>query len=160
MHVHTYSGHTFYRLSTQLREDNVYIHVPVCWQGVPVQGPTPSHDMFNLNHTVENPSPSPPTCSKLFTVKQVFGIQLKCLLVTACKWSLGQGNIFRSVCQEFCSQWGSTWAGTPLDQVHPPGTRYTPWDQNPPGLGTPPRTRYTPLGPEPPPGPGTPPRTR
>ena len=63
----------------------------------------------------------------------------------------------------------------PRDQVHPPGTRYTPL-----GPGTPPRTRYTPLGPGTPPqdqvhppgpctppgtrytppGPGTPPRTR
>ena len=25
---------------------------------------------------------------------------------TPCKWSLGQGNIFRSVCQEFCPQGG------------------------------------------------------
>ena len=76
----------------------------------------------------------------------------------------------------------STWAGIPQDQVHPPGTRYTPWtrytapgtrythsprtiyihplgpgtppwDQvHPPGPGTPP-TRYTPR-------PGTPPGTR
>ena len=64
-------------------------------------------------------------------------------------------------------------------QVHPPGTRYTPWagtspwDQlhppthPPPWSDTPPRTRYTPLGPgtppgqvhPPPQGPGTPPRT-
>ena len=60
---------------------------------------------------------------------------------------------------------GSTWAGTPLDQVHPLG-RYTPrpgttsWAGTPPGPGTPPgrytpQTRYTPL-----PGPGIPPRTR
>ena len=58
----------------------------------------------------------------------------------------------------------------PRDQVHPPGTRYTPWDQvHLPGPGTPPRpgtppSRYTPpvpgtpsLGPgTPSPGPGTP----
>ena len=52
-------------------------------------------------------------------------------LFTARKRSLGQGNIFRSVCQEFCLQRGSTWH---------PQTRYTP----PPGPGTPPGTRYTP----------------
>ena len=68
---------------------------------------------------------------------------------------------------------------SPLDQVHPPGTRYTPGPGTPPRTrytpqpGTPPdqvhptpppRTRYTPLGPgtppdqvHPPPGPGTPP---
>ena len=41
----------------------------------------------------------------------------------------------------------------PLDQVHPPGTRYTPQDKvHPPGPGTPSQTRYT----LPPPGPGTP----
>ena len=50
--------------------------------------------------------------------------------VTARKRCLGQGNIFRSVCQEFCPQEGSTWAGTP-----PGPGRYTP------------QTRYTPLGP-------------
>ena len=75
--------------------------------------------------------------------------------------------------------------GTPLDQVHPSRTRYTPWDQvqlppdqvhphhtqdqvHPPwtrctplGPGAPPGTRYTPLGPGTPPlgpGTGTPPR--
>ena len=51
---------------------------------------------------------------------------------------------------------------TPLwDQVHPPGTRYTPQDQvHPPRPGTPPRTRYTPWDQVHPPGQGTPPQTR
>ena len=49
---------------------------------------------------------------------------------------------------------------TPRDQVHPPGTRYTPWDQvhppppdqvHPPGPGAPPWDQVHP------PGPGTPP---
>ena len=88
------------------------------------------------------------------------------LLITARKRSLRQGNIFRSVCQEFCS-WGV--GGLPV-QVSP-RTRYTP------GPGTPPRTRYTPrtryipqagIPPRPgtpprqvhPAGPGTPPGTR
>ena len=40
--------------------------------------------------------------------KRAERILLECILVTACKRSLGQGNIFRSVCQEFCSQ-GEGW---------------------------------------------------
>ena len=58
-----------------------------------------------------------------------------------------EGYVFTRVC---LSTVGSTWAGTPQDQVHPPGpgilprTRYTSWDQvHPPGPGTPPGTRYT-----------------
>ena len=65
---------------------------------------------------------------------------------------LGQGNIFRSVCQEFCPRGGSTWAGTPPlgrytpRQVHHPD-RYTPQAGTPPRqvhplAGTPPG-RYT-----------------
>ena len=52
-------------------------------------------------------------------------------IFTARKRSLGQGNIFSSVCQEFYSQGGvprqvppragtPPWAGTPPAQVHPP----------------------------------------
>ena len=75
------------------------------------------------------------------------------LIFTARKRSLGQGSIY--TCLSFCSQGGSTWAGThprsrytprtryTPDQVHPP-TRYTPWTRYTP------QTRYTP-------GPGTPP---
>ena len=55
------------------------------------------------------------------------------------KRSFGQGNIFTPVCHSVHRGGG----GVP-DQVHPPGTRYTP-----PGPGTPPGTRYNP-----------PPRTR
>ena len=62
-------------------------------------------------------------------------------IITACKRSLGQGNIFRSMCQEGTPGAGTApgpWtrytpqAGTPReqvnpqDQVHHPGTRYTP----------------------------------
>ena len=38
---------------------------------------------------------------------------------------LGQGNIFRSVCQEFCPQ-GGVWADTPrgVDTHPPPGSRH------------------------------------
>ena len=38
--------------------------------------------------------------------KRAVRILLEWILVTACKRSLGQGNIFRSVCQEFCSRGG------------------------------------------------------
>ena len=91
-------------------------------------------------------------------------------IITARKRSLGQGNIFIGVCQEFCSQGGvpgqvPLWdqvhpplgpgTPTPQDQVHPPEQtplEQTPTDQVhppdqvhlPPGPGTPPRTRYTP----------------
>ena len=50
---------------------------------------------------------------------------------------LGQGYIFTGICDSV-HRGGSTWAGTP------PGTRYTPQDQVPPGPGTPSGTRYTP----------------
>ena len=69
---------------------------------------------------------------------------------------LGQGNIFTSVCQEFCPRGGGGLPQcmlgytihpppgparqTPPDQADPPGTR-----QTPPGAGDPPpRTRQTP----------------
>ena len=57
------------------------------------------------------------------------------LLFTARKRSLGQGNIFTSVCQEFCPQGGvsaSVHAGIP-----PPGPGRHPRDQAPPRPGTP-----------------------
>ena len=70
-----------------------------------------------------------------------------------------------------CPQGGITWAGTPQDQVHPPGPGTPPWDQvHPPGTRyIPTGTRYTPqdqvhppgqVPPRPgtPPGPGTPPK--
>ena len=70
-------------------------------------------------------------------------------IFTARKRSLGQGNIFRSVCQEFCPQGGSAWPGTPPGpgRYTPPGTRQV----HPPAPGsTPPGTRQV----HPPPGPG------
>ena len=54
-------------------------------------------------------------------------------IVTTRKRSLGQGNIFRSVCQEFCSQGGfclSTCWDTPPGTRHPPGPG-TPQKQTP-----------------------------
>ena len=67
------------------------------------------------------------------------------LLITARKRSLGQGNIFTPVCHSVHGGGGSTWPGTPPDQVHPPRDQV-----HPPGPGTPqdqvhpPGTRYTP----------------
>ena len=76
-------------------------------------------------------------------------------IITARKRSLGQGNIFSSVCQEFCSQGEYLGRYTPgrytPRQVHPPGQvhpprqvhplgRYTPWAGTPPRTGTPPRS--------------------
>ena len=100
---------------------------------------------------------------------------LKTLVVTARKRSLGQGNIFRSVCQEFCPRGGGgalpqcmlgyhtpPGPGTPprdqapiphLDQV-PPGTRHPSptWTRHPPDQA-PPSPDQAPS-----PGPGTPPQ--
>ena len=66
------------------------------------------------------------------------------LIITARKQSLGQDNIFRSVCHEFCPRGGGgqylgrypPGPGTPSRAGTPPGTRY------PPGRYTPRRTRY------------------
>ena len=62
--------------------------------------------------------------------------------ITACKRSLEQGNIFSSMCQEFCSQgWGvclsACWDTTP-----PPGPG-TPQTRHPTGPGTP-QSRHPP----------------
>ena len=63
------------------------------------------------------------------------------LIFTARKRSLGQGNIFIGVCQEFCSQGGEYLSRCPLREQappfpgpgSPPGTRYTsPWSRHPP----------------------------
>ena len=59
------------------------------------------------------------------------------VLITARKWSLGQGNIFTPVCHSIHSGGSaSVHAGIPPP---PPGTRYTP-----PGTSHTPRTRHTP----------------
>ena len=85
------------------------------------------------------------------------------MLAFICKFlppatKLGQGNIFRSVYQEFCSQWGGggvpgqvptrqvhPQAGTPPRQEHPPGQVHPPKAGTHPGQVHPPG-RYTPLG--------------
>ena len=73
------------------------------------------------------------TCSLRRTVgKCMVGIWLKGLLVTARKRSFGQGNIFSSVCQEFCSQ--------EQEQAPPPPRSRQPCEQTPsPGTRHPPR---------------------
>ena len=63
-------------------------------------------------------------------------------LVTARKRSLGQGNIFSSVCQEFCSQGGvclsACWDTTPPQKQTPPRCRHPPpKKQTPPQKQTP-----------------------
>ena len=99
---------------------------------------------------------------------------LSCLVIlnifTTRKRSLGQGNVFRSMCQEFCP-WEGEYLGryspgrytlpgryplgpgtpppgpgtSPQDQVHPPGTRYPIPRQVPLSQGRyTPGTRYTP----------------
>ena len=94
------------------------------------------------------------------------------VVITTRKRSLGQGNIFSSVCQEFCS-WGGTlagtppWAGTPPRQVHLPWAEHPFWAGTTPGRYTPgqvhPLGSYTPWQVHPPmqvlpPWAGTPPR--
>ena len=69
-------------------------------------------------------------------------------VITARKRSLGQGNIFRSVCEEFCPRGGvclsACWDTTPPPR---PGTpqNQAPLDQEPPQEQTPPGP--APLGP-------------
>ena len=41
--------------------------------------------------------------------------------VATARKGVGQGNIFRSMCQEFCPRGGAPQAGTPPGQVHPHG---------------------------------------
>ena len=68
---------------------------------------------------------------------------ITCGLVTARKRSLGQGNIFRSVCQEFCPQGGSASVNVGIPLPHPPD-QAPPWDQAPPTGQAPPGTRHLP----------------
>ena len=90
-------------------------------------------------------------------------------LFTAHKQSLGQGNIFSSMCQEFCSQgvlpqcmlgYHPPWEQKPpRSRPPPPGSRHppgpgTPRRRHPPGADTP--QPGTPLGADTPLGPGTP----
>ena len=80
------------------------------------------HDLLNLYRLLTETN----TDNKTGTEKETMDTNG---LITARKRSLGQGNIFSSVCQEFCSQRGRV-----PGQVHPPGQVHHP--------PTPP-TRYT-----------------
>ena len=82
-----------------------------------------------------------------FMVHSLRPIQLNFVFVlfsfvfTARKRSLGQGNIFSSVCQEFC-----TWGGLSqcmLGYHIPPGADLLPPEQTPPGT-SPPGSRHPP----------------
>ena len=67
---------------------------------------------------------------KTDTTSDLWLFQFHSSFVTARKRSLGQGNIFSSVCQEFCL---STCWDTPWSRHPPPrGTRHPPRDQAPP----------------------------
>ena len=80
-------------------------------------------------------------------------IRCDCFLPVATK--LDQGNIFTSVCQEFCPQGESAcWDTPPWDQAPPPRSRHPPGADTPPGPDTP-RTRHHPPRADPP-GPDTP----
>ena len=100
--------------------------------------------VYTRFHTRNIPSDSEETSLQTYT--DVLSLEVKTVeIFTARKRSLGQGNIFSSMCQEFCSGRGSTWAGTPegrytphSGQVHPLG-RYTP-QAGTPQAGTPPGT--------------------
>ena len=94
------------------------------------------------------------TCSWFW---EITSFQHQCI-ITAHKRTLRQGNIFRSVCQEFCPRGGLPQCMLgyhPPPRPDPPGTRHpppgpgTPLDQTPP-TRHPPRTRHPPLGTRPP----------
>ena len=78
----------------------------------------------------------------------------RCSFFTTCKRSAGQGNIFSSVCQEFCTKGGlpQCMLGSPQEQA-PPGSRCPlsghPQKQMPPQEQRPP-WELTPPGAEPP----------
>ena len=82
------------------------------------------------------------------TLRNINAFDCYCFLVTARKRSLGQGNIFSRVCQEFCSQGGG---GLPqlMMGYHPrPGTAQadppqadTPWNKLPPPTDPPEQTQ-------------------
>ena len=81
-------------------------------------------------------------------------ILLKCIIVfTARKQSLGQGNIFIGVCQEFCSQGG--FLPQCMLRYTPPAQEQTPPGSRPPRADTPQSRR--PPGSRHPPGSSTPP---
>ena len=79
-------------------------------------------------------------------LRRIYGFDFCILNATRSQYlpaatKLGQGNIFTSVCQEFCPQGGRVSASVHAG-IHSPGAN-TPQEQTPPPLGadTPPRSR-------------------
>ena len=70
---------------------------------------------FDLKSSKEETSPAVETGTLHIFIR--FTITF---FITARKRSLGQGNIFRSVCQEFCPQWGRGSASVHTGIPHPP----------------------------------------
>ena len=84
------------------------------------------------------------TCEDLSYISEGYRLVVFVVVViTTRKRSLGQGNIFSSVCQEFCSR-GGTLAGTPPGRYTPQGRYTSPGQVHPFWAGTPPPGRYTP----------------
>ena len=151
----------------QMRHRTRYIFTWVCkkFQGISKR----------VNWVIFMSSPPPRFCLrfKIFLIfwKKYFGRNLTricelCVwitsLVTARKRSLGQGNIFTSVCHSVHGG-GEYLAGTPPWQIHSPGRyspppdrytplgrytspgRYAPWTGTPPQTGIPPPRQVHPL---------------
>ena len=69
-----------------------------------------SHACPETTHTTGTSKPSTPiTLGHAAPQLRWISIQLECFLVTTHERSLGQANIFTSVCQEFCSWGGEEW---------------------------------------------------
>ena len=83
--------------------------------------------------------------SSVFVVNlynQITYVKVKVMyVITASKRSLGQSNIFRSMCQEFCPRGEGGSALVHAGIRHPLGSRYPPWKQ-PPWTRHPPGTRF------------------
>ena len=123
------------------------------------------HTPPKTTHAAPGPRTSPGPCMPPPPVdEQAVCIPLECFLVTARKRSLGQGNIFRSVCQEFCPQGGVCLSACWDTHTHPLGVDTPPIADTPPppsqhplGADTP-RSRHLPGSRHPPE--QTPPRSR
>ena len=137
------------------------------------KGALPLRKMITTTATMPNVNWSEGKYYEQWNIKGCSHGTIANVIITARKRSLGQDNIFGSVCQEFCPQGGTYLGRYPPDQVSPlgPGTapranyiprhqvhppdRYTPQDQvhppgtryttrSPPRAGTPSGTRYPP----------------
>ena len=110
----------------------MFLQVTVCPQG----GGLPQC-MLVYHHPL--PRADPP-----WSNKRAVRILLECILVFTTRQQSLQRLYFYTCLSVILFTMGSTWAGTPRDQVHRPGTRYpTPLDQVPPGNRYTPGTRYS-----------------